>query len=90
MVETLFASLSEPNNKALIIAEAGVNHNGNIDLAHNLIDAAADAPAKPVPTSITVYFLLLAGLTKFKLNLWFVHFSCNKPSGIFALNFIMK
>ena len=48
MVETLFASLSEPNNKALIIAEAGVNHNGNIDLAHNLIDAAADAKADAV------------------------------------------
>jgi N,N'-diacetyllegionaminate synthase len=30
-------------NKVLIIAEAGVNHNGDINLAKKLIDAAADA-----------------------------------------------
>lgn len=30
-------------NKTLIIAEAGVNHNGSIELAKQLIDAAADA-----------------------------------------------
>lgn len=30
-------------NKTLIIAEAGVNHNGDIQLAKKLIDAAADA-----------------------------------------------
>ena len=29
--------------KILIIAEAGVNHNGSIELAKKLIDAAADA-----------------------------------------------
>ena len=29
--------------KTLIIAEAGVNHNGSIELAHRLIDAAKDA-----------------------------------------------
>lgn len=29
--------------KTIIIAEAGVNHNGNIDIARRLIDAAADA-----------------------------------------------
>ncbi|RHX86857.1 N-acetylneuraminate synthase [Leptospira stimsonii] len=29
--------------KTLIIAEAGVNHNGNIEIAHRLIDVAADA-----------------------------------------------
>ena len=29
----------------LIIAEAGVNHNGSMELAHKLIDAAADAGA---------------------------------------------
>ena len=29
----------------LIIAEAGVNHNGSIDIAHTLIDVAADAGA---------------------------------------------
>jgi N-acetylneuraminate synthase len=32
-------------NKVIIIAEAGVNHNGNIDTAKALIDAAADAGA---------------------------------------------
>lgn len=31
-----------------IIAEAGVNHNGNIDLAYRLIDAASDAKANAV------------------------------------------
>lgn len=31
--------------KTLIIAEAGVNHNGDIKLAHQLIDVAADAGA---------------------------------------------
>ena len=31
-----------------IIAEAGVNHNGNVGLAHRLIDAAADAGADAV------------------------------------------
>lgn len=30
-------------NKVLIIAEAGVNHNGNLDNAYKLIDAAVDA-----------------------------------------------
>lgn len=32
-------------NKVLIIAEAGVNHNGSMDIARQLIDAAADAGA---------------------------------------------
>lgn len=32
-------------NKVIIIAEAGVNHNGDINLALNLIDAAANAGA---------------------------------------------
>jgi N,N'-diacetyllegionaminate synthase len=32
-------------NRTLIIAEAGVNHNGDIGLARQLIDAAADAGA---------------------------------------------
>ena len=30
-------------NKTIIIAEAGVNHNGDIETAKRLIDAAADA-----------------------------------------------
>ena len=29
----------------LIIAEAGVNHNGDVNLAHKLIDAALDSGA---------------------------------------------
>jgi N,N'-diacetyllegionaminate synthase len=33
------------SRKTLIIAEAGVNHNGNIQMAKQLIDAAADAGA---------------------------------------------
>jgi len=32
-------------SKVIIIAEAGVNHNGDIDLAKKLVDAAADAGA---------------------------------------------
>ena len=32
----------------LIIAEAGVNHNGSLDMAHELIDAAVDAGANIV------------------------------------------
>lgn len=35
---------SEPK-PCLIIAEAGVNHNGSLSLAHQLVDAAADAGA---------------------------------------------
>jgi len=35
-------------NKTLIIAEAGVNHNGNLELAKKLIDIAADANADAV------------------------------------------
>lgn len=31
------------NNRTLIIAEAGVNHNGSLDLARKLIDVAAEA-----------------------------------------------
>lgn len=36
------------NKRCLIIAEAGVNHNGSVDLAHQLVDAAADAGADVV------------------------------------------
>ena len=34
--------------KTLIIAEAGVNHNGSLDVAKRLIDAAVDAGADVV------------------------------------------
>jgi len=36
------------NQPVFIIAEAGVNHNGDIAIAHNLIDAAAEAGADAV------------------------------------------
>src|SRR5471030_830150 len=52
-------------------------------------EAAADAPAKPVPTTITSYLRLLAGLTSFKLNLCLLHFSANGPAGIFASKLIV-
>jgi N,N'-diacetyllegionaminate synthase len=32
-----------PGEPSFVIAEAGVNHNGNLDLAHKMIDVAADA-----------------------------------------------
>ena len=32
-------------NKTIIIAEAGVNHNGNLDLAFKLVDIAAKSKA---------------------------------------------
>ncbi len=35
-------------NRVFIIAEAGVNHNGNIELARKLIDVAADSGADAV------------------------------------------
>lgn len=37
-----------PGSPCFIIAEAGVNHNGDMNLAHRLIDAAADAGADAV------------------------------------------
>ncbi len=37
--------LAKFNNKPVIIAEAGVNHNGSIELARRLVDAAADVGA---------------------------------------------
>ena len=36
------------NNKVFIIAEAGDNHNGSIDLAKKLIDVALEAKADAV------------------------------------------
>ncbi len=35
-------------SRTYIIAEAGVNHNGNVDLAHRLVDLAADSGADAV------------------------------------------
>ena len=52
-------------------------------------EAAADAPAKPVPTTMTSNFLLLLGLTNFIENLWFSHFSSNEPSGTRELSTVL-
>jgi N-acetylneuraminate synthase/N,N'-diacetyllegionaminate synthase len=37
-----------PGHPTYIIAEIGINHNGDIDLAHKMIDAAADAGAEAI------------------------------------------
>lgn len=37
-----------PDEPCLIVAEAGVNHNGDVDLAHRLIEVAADCGADAV------------------------------------------
>ena len=37
-----------PGQPCYVIAEAGVNHNGDLDLAHALIDVAAGAGADAV------------------------------------------
>jgi N,N'-diacetyllegionaminate synthase len=38
----------EPGSKVFVIAEVGINHGGKVDMAHQLIDAAADAGADAV------------------------------------------
>ena len=50
--------------------------------------AAAEAPASPVPTIITLYFRLLAGFTNFISNLCLSHFFSMGPSGIFEFKAI--
>jgi sialic acid synthase SpsE len=36
------------NHPPLVIAEIGINHNGNIDEAYKIVDAAAEAGAEVV------------------------------------------
>jgi len=52
-------------------------------------EAAAEDPAKPVPTTITSYFLLFAGLTKLIEDLCFFHLSAKFPAGILDFNSIL-
>ena len=52
------------------------------------IVAEAEAPANPVPTTITVCLRLLAGFTSFMSNLCFDHLSSSVPPGIFESSFI--
>ena len=40
--------MSSKKNKTIVIAEAGVNHNGNINLAKKLIDVASKSGANYV------------------------------------------
>ena len=57
--------------KTLIIAEAGVNHNGNISLAHKLIDAAVDSGADVIKFQTFTSSLLttsFAEKTKYQIN----------------------
>lgn len=57
-------------NKTLIIAEAGVNHNGSIDIAKRLVDAGAEAGVDVVkfqtfnPASLTSQFADMAEYQK--------------------------
>ena len=52
--------------------------------------AAAEAPARPVPTTMTSNFRLLAGFTNFISNLCFSHLSASGPEGIFASSFMLQ
>src|SRR5262245_5585762 len=49
-------------------------------------DAAADAPARPLPTTITVYLRRLLGAMSLISLLHFVHLSAIGPSGTRAFN----
>jgi hypothetical protein len=52
--------------------------------------AAAEAPASPLPTTITVNFRLFAGFTSLRSNWWRSHFSASGPSGTFAFSFLKR
>ena len=51
-------------NKTIIIAEAGVNHNGSMELARKLVDAAADAGVDYVKFQTFQTELLVSGLAQ--------------------------
>ena len=50
--------------------------------------AAADDPARPVPTTMMLYLRLLAGLTSFWFFLYSVHFCGTGPGGTFDSSFM--
>ena len=49
-----------------IIAEIGINHNGDLNIAKDLIDVAVDAGALPTDPRVLVARLKEAGLRKRK------------------------
>ena len=52
-------------------------------------EAAAEPPARPVPTTMTLYFRLLAGPTSFMSNLHLSQACSMGPEGILASSFIL-
>src|SRR5882724_7041170 len=52
-------------------------------------EAAAEAPANPVPTTMISYFRLLDGLTSLMLALCLSHFCGRGPEGILASSFML-
>src|SRR5258708_20556962 len=51
--------------------------------------AAADAPARPVPTTMISNRRLFAGFTSLMSNRWLSHFCSIGPSGIFESSFMI-
>ena len=52
--------------------------------------AEAEAPARPVPTTMTSNFLLLAGLTSLSSNRCLSHFVSSEPPGTAEFNCIVN
>ena len=56
--------------RVFIIAEAGVNHNGNIDLAYNLIDGAVNAGVDAVKFQTAIPELTHRKWNAIKADYW--------------------
>src|SRR5260370_42686784 len=56
--------------------------------ANSESEAGADGPARPLPTTSTSNFRLLAGLTSFRSNLCLSHLAASGPEGILASRLI--
>src|SRR5690349_12902340 len=54
------------------------------------MEAAAEAPASPLPTTMTSNFRLFAGLTSFKSNLCLSHFCATGPEGTFEFKALIS